>query len=350
MTLSTKKTTFYAMAVSLFLCFCCKISLCANETLNKRYEFDNIRMGVEIKLVLYTDSEDKANRAAEEVFLLMDQLNRIFSDYDAESEISILAQKNTEHFKLQNETPWLPISEELCKLLEQARILTDRSEGAFDITIGPCTRLWRRTKRLKSLPKEKHLEQAKALVGPELWQLNSAEKLFRFMKPEMKLDLGAIAKGYVIDRAFELLIQHDIPICMVDAGGDLRLGNEPPEGWKIDLGQNEIIHLKNQALATSGDSMRFVQIGSVRYSHILDPKTGLGLTRPIQTTVAAPTATEADALASAITVLGPERGLHLIRERKDISVRITTRNPETEETTTHQSGTFKTLKHHHHPL
>jgi thiamine biosynthesis lipoprotein len=144
----------------------------------------------------------------------------------------------------------------------------------------------------------------------------------------MKLDLGAIGKGYAIDKAFEIVQKHGITSLLVDAGGDIRVGAAPPpiktnsaDGWKIAK-TNDTVFLKDTAMATSGSRFQFVMIDNVRYSHIVDPKTGLGMTRLHTVHVTAPTAMEADALATAVAILGKEKGKALIDKLLNVSVEI----------------------------
>jgi len=137
----------------------------------------------------------------------------------------------------------------------------------------------------------------------------------------MRLDLGGIAKGYAADEALRVLRKSGINRALVDAGGDIALGNPPPEkpGWRIGIAPleadgppSQVLLLSRVAVATSGDTWQYVQIGSRRYSHLVDPRTGLGLTDHSSVTVIAPEGITADGLASAVSVLGPEKGLKLV--------------------------------------
>ena len=137
----------------------------------------------------------------------------------------------------------------------------------------------------------------------------------------MRLDLGGIGKGFATDEAMAVLVDRGISRCLVELGGDMLLGSPPPDApaWRIAVeledhsGPPPLLDLANVGIATSGDTEQYVEIDGRRYSHIVDPRTGLGLTSRIAVTVIAPDATTADALASAISVLGPEDGLALLR-------------------------------------
>jgi thiamine biosynthesis lipoprotein len=154
-------------------------------------------------------------------------------------------------------------------------------------------------------------------------RLDPEKKTAEPLVPNMRLDLGGIAMGYAADEALAVLKRHGITRAMVDASGDIVCGDAPPEakGWKIGIAPltesqgppSRFVFLTNAALTTSGDAFQYVEIDGVRYSHIVDPKTGRGLTIRSSVTVTAPDCITADSLATAVTVLGPERGLELVK-------------------------------------
>jgi thiamine biosynthesis lipoprotein len=275
----------------------------AARSAEQRFEFEEMHMGVPVRILLYAPSSKVAEKAAKDAFASFQSLNDIMSDYDSESELSLLHESrgNTR------------VSDDLFAVLKAAKHYCTISEGAFDITVGPMVRLWRRSRRMQELPKEQYIAQAKELVGNHLWELDEKNQSVRLLKAGMKLDLGGIAKGYAIDKAFEIIQKHGITSQLVDAGGDFRIGDPPPgtEGWKIAK-DNETVLLKNTAMATSGGRFQFVEIDGVRYAHIVDPKTGFGMTGLETVHVTAPTAMEADALATAVIILGKEKGKALI--------------------------------------
>lgn len=303
----------------------------------ERFEFAQICMGVPVRFVLYTNAPELAEQAASQAFECINRLNTILSDYDSDSELSRLCTRSTEHWKHsghEGQALWLDVSDDFFHVLKAAREYGQLSDGAFDITVGPMTRLWRRSRRQGVLPKERYLEQARQLVGLDRWKLDENERRIQLLRPGMRLDLGGIAKGYAIDQAFETIRGYGIETLLVDAGGDLRIGTAPPGGWRIGLAETkrttgdesttalQNIVLENIALASSGDESRFVEIDGVRYSHLINPKTGLGLTQSMTVFVTAPTAMQADSLASAIAVLGPEKGIRLADSQKRIAAKI----------------------------
>ena len=150
--------------------------------------------------------------------------------------------------------------------------------------------------------------------------------------PNMRLDLGGIAKGYAVDEAMKILRQHGIRSALIAGGGDMAVGDAPPgkKGWKIEIAPIDLpnappksfVLLKNRALATSGDIFQRLEIGGKRYSHIVDPRTGIGLTDHSLVTIIADNCTMADSLATAVSVLGPNEGLELIEKTRHAEAHI----------------------------
>ncbi len=297
----------------------------------ERFQFTQVEMAVPIKIVLYCADASTATGAAEAAFARIHELNGILSDYDPESELRCLCRATGSGGQY-------PVSEDLWQVLNHAQSLAERSDGAFDVTIGPVVRLWRRARRNGQLPTPERLEAARALVGRDLLKVDPERRSAALLKDEMRLDLGGIAKGYAVDEALEVLEKFGIKRALVDAGGDIVLGDPPPDrsGWKIGIARLEadgpptrILSLSNTAIATSGDLWQFVEIDGRRYSHIIDPRTGLGLTDHSSVTIIAQNGMVADALASAVSVLGPKKGLELI-ERTPQCAALIVRSPHGE--------------------
>lgn len=313
------------------------------ETALSRFQFTRVEMAVPIKIVLYAPDEATANGGARAAFDRIRRLNGIMSDYDPQSELRRLC--NTAG---QGEA--VPVSEELWHVLKHAQALSDRSGGAFDVTVGPVVRLWRRARRRKQLPSPERMATARPLVDYRLIRLDPEKRAVELLKTGMRLDLGGIAKGYAVDEALVVLRKLGINRALVDAGGDIALGDPPPykRGWRIGVARleadgppNRILVLSRLALATSGDTWQYVEIGGRRYSHIVDPRTGLGLTDHSSVTVIAPDGITADGLASAVSVLGPKKGLELIENSPSAAVLII-RAPEGK-VETHESSRWKDL-------
>lgn len=312
----------------------------AGEPVPARFQFSRTEMAVPIKLVLYAPDARAASRAAEAAFSRIRQLNGILSDYDPKSELRRLADAAlpSEGDAPRTSPPSeghrggppngaagkpVPVSDDLWRVLTHAQALSERSGGAFDVTVGPVVRLWRRARRQKELPAPQRLEAARRLVGYQFLRLDRRHQTVEFLRPGMRLDLGGIAKGYAVDEALAVLKKLGIARALVDAGGDIALGDPPPgkPGWRIGIAPlqadgppSRMLLLSRVAIATSGDAWQYVEIGGRRYSHIVDPRTGLGLTDHSSVTVVAPSGMAADGLASAVSVLGPQQGLKLIEE------------------------------------
>lgn len=289
-----------------------------------RFEFRQAHMGSEFKLVLYTNDPATARRASRLAFDRIAQLDKILSDYDPESELIRLCDRAG--------GPPVPVSADLFRILERSLMMAERSEGAFDPTIGPVVRLWRRARRDHRLPEPATLEKARARVGFDKVKLDPKARSVRLLKPGMRLDLGGIAKGFAASEALKVLKDAGIDRALVAGAGDINVGDPPPGavGWTIGIASldnpnakpSQFLKLKNVAVSTSGDAERFVVIDGRRYSHIVDPRTGLGVIARSSVTVVAPDGATADSLATAVYVLGPERGLKLVEQTREAACLI----------------------------
>jgi thiamine biosynthesis lipoprotein len=289
-------------------------SVRAGEATLVRFESTQPQMGVPFTIILYAADEATANGAFEAAFARIAQLNKILSDYDPESELSRLSRTSPSN-------RGVPVGDELWRVLSASQGLAERTHGGFDVTVGPYVRLWRRSKRQKQLPSEEQLAQARAAVGYNNLRLDQEHRTAQLLAPHMRLDLGGIAMGYAVDETLALLRQRGITCALVDASGDIGVSDPPSgkRGWTIrvvplsaDGTPTRAIMLSNAAVTTSGDAFQFVELGGKRYSHIVDPRTGLGLTDRTGVTVIAPNCLMADSLATAVSVLGPKAGLELV--------------------------------------
>lgn len=293
----------------------------------KRFEFAQPHMGTQFRIVLYAADEAEARRAADAAFARISELDAKLSDYREDSELMRLCR--------QAGGEPVSVSDDLFAVLSAAQAMARRSRGAFDVTIGPLSRLWRRSRRQKELPSPQRLEQARSLVGYEKLILDAERQTVRLTQPGMLLDLGGIAKGFAADEAQKVLHNHGIRSALVAAGGDLVVSDAPPDApaWRIgiaplddpDRPPAKFLWLKNAAVSTSGDAEQFVEINGVRYSHILDPRTGLGLIGRQSVTVIAPNGTLSDSLATAISVLKPTEGLKLAEATEGAAALIVVR-------------------------
>jgi thiamine biosynthesis lipoprotein len=241
------------------------------------------------------------------------------------------------------------VSEELLEVLAKAQHVAELSNGAFDATVGPVIRLWRRTRRTAELPSPELLARARAAVGWRNLKLDARRKTVTLTVPNMQLDLGGLGKGFAADKALEVLKAHGVTRALIAASGDIAVSDPPPgqRGWRVSIGAPDFAQtgtpagdspqqggaetgasivrtllLKNAAISTAGDSEQFVEIGGVHYSHIVDPRTGVGLTNRLQVSVIARRATDADAFDTTVRVLGVERGMALIEGQRGLAALV----------------------------
>ena len=242
------------------------------------------------------------------------------SDYRSDSEIS---RVNKEAFKRA-----VPVSESTYEVLQRSVKFSELTAGAFDVTVGPLMDLFHNAEKDAAAPSEEQIAEARSKVGFEKLKLDSHNRTVRFAVEGMRLDLGGIAKGYAIDKAIEAARRGGASGAMIDIGGDIRCFGSPPEDrehWLIGVqdpnsamegiaGGKLLLALKitNGAVATSGDYRQFVQIEGKRHGHIMNRKTGTSAKGLSSVTIIADNATDADALATAVSVMDAEKGLALI--------------------------------------
>jgi FAD:protein FMN transferase len=293
-----------------------------------RHEFSEPHMGTTFRIVLYAGSADEAARAARAAFARVAELDAVLSDYKADSELSALGRRAG--------GPPVPLGRDLWRVLSASQEWARRSGGAFDVTVGPLVQLWRRARRIGERPAQASLAAAQALVGPDKLHLDPAARTARLAHAGMRLDLGGIAKGFAADEAQAVLRAHGLTRALVAAGGDIVVSGAPPDraGWSIEIALPAPLadpaagrlELCEAAVSTSGDAEQFVTLDGVRYSHIIDPRTGTPLTGRSGVTIIARTGTESDALATAVSVLGPA-GLSLIEQTPGASARLVREGP-----------------------
>lgn len=267
-------------------------------------------MGTKVRVVFYAATSAQAAQGRVAAFRVMKNVDDLMSDYKPESELSRLSAAAG--------TGPQPVSPELFKVLSASKWTARASDNAFDITIGPLVRLWRRSRKELKLPTPEEIRSARALVGINSLVLDPERRTAELLKPGMILDLGGIAKGYACDEAIAALKKVGITRALIDAGGGMALGDPPPDkpGWRIGMlgDSTKVLVLHNCGVSTSGDTEQFVEIGGVRYSHIIDPATGLGLTNQAMATVIAKDGLTSDALDTPICLMGAERGLKMAVE------------------------------------
>jgi len=271
-------------------------------------------MGTTVQVVLYAADREAAEAAASAAFLRIGALDAVLSDYKAESELSRLTRDGVG-------TP-VAVSDDLFRVLDAAQGLALRSHGAFDITVGPLSQLWRRARRQILLPPAEELARARAVTGFQLLVLDRGKRTALVTRDGMRLDAGGIAKGFAADEALAVLAGRGHTRALVAVGGDLAVGEPPPSasGWQVVLAglgsarsaPGSPLTLASAGVSTSGDAEQWVEIDGRRYSHIVDPATGVGLTGHRSASVVARDAMTSDMLATAVNVLPTEAGTALV--------------------------------------
>lgn len=274
------------------------------------FEWSRPAMGTVFRIKVWASSRSDAEDAVHLAFNRIEELESKLSFYKSESELNRLSADGFHR-------P-VNISTDLLSVLEESLFWSRKTGGAFDCTVRPLVDLWHQHGSEGRIPPSEDIQVISEKVGYQKILINSRLGSVRLLVDGMKLDLGGIAKGFAADQAIVPLERAGFKQFLIDAGGDLRIGDPPPgrEGWRISIDTpgnlNFSVQIHNVAIATSGDKYRFYEINGTRYSHIVHPVTGLGLTHHRQVTVIAPDAATADALATALSVMDIKAGLSLI--------------------------------------
>lgn len=275
-------------------------------------------MGTVVEISVVHRSESQARAAIKEAIGELQRVDELMSPSKPGSLVSRVNREGS--------TTQVPVPPEVFHLIRDAVDISEASGGAFDVTVLPLVELWG-FERGGAIPPQDVLAEKLTSVGYRGIILEESSLSVGFSKPGMGLDLGAIAKGWAVDRAIEKLEARGIHNAIIDAGGDLRIIGARPgkEFWRIGVQHPRepgallaTFELRDTAIVTSGDYERFFLVNGVRYHHILDPATGEPARGCQSVTVLAATAAEADACATAAFVLGPARGLAFLRSRPGV--------------------------------
>lgn len=285
---------------------------------DKLYKESKIVMGTVVEITVANRSEEQARIAIKEAMVEFHRIDDLMSSYKPGSVVSKVNQTGS--------AEKVPVGEEVFHVLQDSVAISEASDGAFDATIWPVSQLWG-FEQGGSITVPELITDKLALVGYKELLFDDSSYSVGFNIDGMGLDLGAIAKGWAIDRAIEKLTTRGIRSAIIDAGGDLRIiGTRPGKDfWRIGVQHPRdpgtlifTFDLKDTAIVTSGDYERFFMADGVRYHHILDPATGQPARGSQSVTVLAPTAAEADACATAAFVLGPSQGVAFLRTRPGV--------------------------------
>ena len=287
---------------------------------------------------------------ANEINARLADINRLMSTYQLGSELS--------RFNNSSATDWFLVSPQLIAVVAAAQTVSAASAGAFDVTIGPLVNLWGfgPTPSAEDIPSAGDIQAARARVGWRQLDVQSEPPALRKSRADLYVDLSAIAKGYAVDQLAALLESYGVEDYLVEIGGELRGRgvNARGEPWQIAIERPDpsqraafqVVSLRDIGMATSGDYRNFVEIDGQRYSHTIDPATG----RPVghrlaSVTVLAQECMQADAWATALLVLGPERGLELAEQQglAALFIEQAADAPDGERFVTHATAAFAAL-------
>jgi homoserine O-acetyltransferase len=272
-------------------------------------------MGTTVRIVLYAPDASAAGGSAAAAFSRIAELDDRLTDYRETSELMALCRTAG--------GPPVDVSPDLFDVLAAAQRLAARTVGAFDVTIGPLSHLWRRARATGDVPDAAALATAWRLVGYQKLHLSPDIGTVRLDEPGMILDLGGIAKGYAADEALAVLARRGAPRALVAVGGDIAAGDAPPGtgGWEVGVAplgprgaRVPAVTLQRAGISTSGDAEQYLDAGGKHYSHIIDPITGSAASERRGVTVIAPNGMTADALATAVKLLGATRGLPIVED------------------------------------
>ena len=281
----------------------------------RKFSYSEMKMGSAFNLIIVSTDSNKANHLARKSYELVDSLNHIFSNYDSSSELS----------KINASAGLLPykMSPAMLDLVQKSQYAYIQSKGAYDISIGPLSSLWRNARKAKLFPEASTVLATKKLVGLNQVKINKRLGTIFLPNANMQLDFGGIAKGYIAQWVINFLKANGIQQALVDAGGDIVMSGPPlnQQGWLIGVNLpettdqllNKKLQLSNCSVATSGDVFQFIEYKGVKYSHIINPLTGYGVTNLRNVTIIAKTGATADWLATACSILP-------IKEAKQLAI------------------------------
>jgi len=329
------KTIIYSIfkrSSAVLLLFC--LFACSHENEIKEYSLTGKTMGTvyNIKLVSKYLNSDFLSKIRIAINSSLENVNQHMSTYIADSEIS--------RFNNHKDTTAFSISTEFSKVIKEALKVNQISSGAFDITVNPLVNLWGfgSKSEQRKMPSDKQIKNILKIIGSKHIKVIDENTLKKDI-PELEIDLSAIAKGYGVDVVAEVLEKYNQDNFMVEIGGEVftRGKNIENEKWKIGIdrpqflalpGQDfqKILSISNVGLATSGDYRNYFEYDGKIYSHTINPKTGRPVTHNLASvTIVAPNCMQADALATAVLVMGVEDGLQLIESLENIEGYFITR-------------------------
>jgi thiamine biosynthesis lipoprotein len=274
-----------------------------------------LTMGTTYAVKLH-DVDVEIDALQSQINTLLERINDQMSTWRPDSELS--------RFNSSRSPGWFPVSTETAYVVEAAEAISVLSDGAFDVTVGPIVNLWGFGPEGSNAgpPSEQQIKTTMERVGYRKLNVRVSPSALRKQHPEMYVDLSAIAKGFAVDEVTRLLDERHIRAYLVEIGGELRARGSKPDGspWTVAIERplpgervvQSIVALRDHAIATSGDYRNYVEKDGKRYSHTIDPRTGRPIAHGLASvSVITSSAMRADALATAIMVMGPEQGYRL---------------------------------------
>lgn len=290
-----------------------------------RYHFTENKMGSPFHIIFYHSDSTEAARLGKDCYLLVDSLNNIFSNYDSTSEISRLADNAGGGPQ--------KISSLLFDVLVLSEKASKKSGNSFSIHAGALTILWRKARYEKRFPSKMEIRNARQLSARKNFKFSKADSTVILSRPGVSLDFGGIVKGYTAQKIINFLHSKNINSALADAGGDIVMSDAPPgkNGWTVavslpgkedQLTEKNLV-LNNMAVATSGNRYQYMEHKGKKFSHILNPKTGYGITSQLQVTTIAKNGSEADWLATAFSILSTSKSLKLANQEEAAVLLVT---------------------------
>lgn len=284
-----------------------------------RIETKRPLMGTLFQIITYTAQPDQGYQDLEEAFDLASKFSDRATDYDPDSELNRLTKSPVG-------TP-IKVSDDLFAVLLLGQKLAHETNRIFDPTYGPLTHLWRESNRTRRIPADEEIAAARLRCGIHLLTFDEKNKTITVARDDMQLDLGGIAKGFAADLIFDHLQKKGYSKTLVAAAGDLRIGDPPPDkdAWNVGLRTFRLtptssLPLKNCAVSTSGDLFQSFSDEGKTYSHLIDHRTGLGLTTRRAASVILPEAKLTDPFATAACLSDDPKSL--FKNHPDASIRV----------------------------
>ena len=288
----------------------------------KKFLFTQTKMGSPFNIIIVEKDSVNATILAQQCFQLVDSFSHIYSDYDTCSELNKLYNKNFP----------IKVSPALFDILTISKKAFEKSAHSFDISIGQLSRLWRKSRKEHLFPSVALVTETKKNTGFQYLEIDSTEKTIHFLQPNIRLDLGGIAKGYIAQKIIDFLHSKGVHAALVDAGGDISMSGAPPnaKGWIVGVNVPEqtdellktTLSLQNISVATSGDAYQYILHNGKKYAHIIDPRTGYGVSFQRNVTVIAKDGATADWLATACSIL-PIKTAYVVAKQANAEVFIT---------------------------